>query len=153
MSMITRRKFIQGTAVCGLASCFMMSNSALADWPAAVFSTDKKQDVIKDLFGGQAIQESSLVTIKAPEIAENGAVVPISVKANLPHVESISIVVDNNPKPLAAQFILTGKNQGSVGTRIKLREQSNVTAIIKADGKLYSSTKFIKVTKGGCGGG
>jgi len=153
MSTITRRMFIQGAAACGVASCFVLSNTAFAAWPARVFSADKKQDVIKELFGNTPISESSLVTLKAPDIAENGATVPISIKANFSNVESISLVVDQNPRPLAARFIMTGKNQGSVGTRIKLRKESNVTAIVKADGKLYSAKKFIKVTIGGCGGG
>lgn len=153
MPMITRRKFIQGTSACGVAACFLMSSPAMAEWPAAVFTAKKKNDVINKLFGGNPIEASDRIVLKAPEIAENGAVVPIKITANLPSVESISIVVDNNPRPLAARFMMPGGNKGTVATRIKLADKSNVTAIVKANGKLYSTTKYVKVTRGGCGGG
>lgn len=149
---ISRRKFIQNTAAYGLAVCFFTSKSAIAEWPAKIFSREKKQDVIKDLFGDVEIENSDLINLKAPEIAENGAVVPIEVRANLPNVQSISIFVDKNPKPLTAQFIMQSSNDGRVGTRIKLAESSDVTTIVKSNGKFYSFTKNIKVTKGGCGG-
>jgi sulfur-oxidizing protein SoxY len=152
MMMLTRRKFIQGTTACGLAACFLVSPSAFADWPSAVFAREKKNDVLKDMFGTDEIEPSSLISIKAPEIAENGAVVPVKIEADLPGVESISLLVDKNPRPLAAQFVMPAKNNGSVGTRIKLAEQSDITVVVKANGKLYSATKFVKVTKGGCGG-
>lgn len=148
----TRRKFIQTSAAYGLAACFFISGSAMAEWPSKIFSREKKNDVLKDLFGDVEIENSSLIDLKAPEIAENGAVVPVEVRANLPNVESISILVDKNPKPLTAQYLMQAGNDGRVGTRIKLAESSNVTTIVKSDGKLYSLTKYIKVTKGGCGG-
>jgi sulfur-oxidizing protein SoxY len=152
MPMITRRKFIQGSSACGVAACFLMSSSALAEWPTAVFTAKKKNDVIDKLFGGEPIEASDRIEIKAPEIAENGAVVPIKISASLPNVESISIVVDKNPRPLAARFMMPGNNKGTVATRIKLADKSDVTAIVKANGKLYSATKYVKVTRGGCGG-
>ena len=152
MMMLTRRKFIQGTTACGLAACFVVSPSVLADWPSAVFDQKKKNNVLLELFGTDQIKPSSLINIKAPEIAENGAVVPIKIKADIPGIESVSILVDKNPRPLAAQFLMPGKNNGSVGTRIKLAKPSDVMVVVKANGKLYSSTKFVKVTKGGCGG-
>ncbi|WP_455210722.1 thiosulfate oxidation carrier protein SoxY [Kaarinaea lacus] len=149
---ITRRKFIQRAAAYGIAACAFVSTSALAKWPSKLFATEKKKDLIKELFGDANIEDSAQVNIKAPEIAENGAVVPVTVKANLPNVESVSILVDKNPRPLAAQFVMRAANNSSISTRLKLAETSSVTAIVKADGKLYSSTKQIKVTIGGCGG-
>ncbi len=149
---ITRRKFIQGTAAYGIAACVLISNAAMAKWPANLFSTEKKKDLLKELFGDAKIEESPQIDIKAPEIAENGAVVPVSVKSNLPNVESISILVDKNPRPLAAQFVMQPVNSSAISTRLKLAETSSVTAIVKSNGRLYSSTKLIKVTIGGCGG-
>jgi sulfur-oxidizing protein SoxY len=151
MIQLTRRKFVQHAALGGLA-CALMSKTALADWPSAIFDAEKKNDVLKQLFGDEKIEQSSLIEIKAPEIAENGAVVPVNVNTNLPNVESVSIIVDENPHPLAAQFVTQPGGNPNVGTRIKLAEKSNVTAIVKSNGKLYSQTKYVKVTKGGCGG-
>jgi sulfur-oxidizing protein SoxY len=152
MLKLSRRKFVQGAAAYGLAACFFVSNSALAKWPSKLFSVEKDKDFLKELFGGANIQESSLIQIKAPEIAENGAVVPVSVQSSLPNVESVNILVDKNPRPLAAQFLMRPTNRSNIATRLKLAESSKVIAVIKSDGKLYSSTKQIKVTIGGCGG-
>ena len=152
MSILTRRKFIQSAAAYGVAACAFISSSAFAKWPSNLFATEKKDDLLKDLFGDAIIENSTQVNIKAPEIAENGAVVPITVQANLPKVESVSILVDKNPRPLAAQFVMKPADNSAISTRLKLAETSSVTAIVKADGKLYSATKQIKVTIGGCGG-
>ncbi|MCG6970091.1 MAG: thiosulfate oxidation carrier protein SoxY [Gammaproteobacteria bacterium] len=152
MLSLSRRKFIQGAAAYGLAASFFLSNTALAKWPSKLFSVDKKKDFIKEIFGDAAIEESALIQIKAPEIAENGAVVPVSVQSSLPNVESVSILVDQNPRPLAAQFVMRPANRSNIATRLKLAESSQVIAVVKSDGKLYSSTKNIKVTIGGCGG-
>jgi len=90
--------------------------------------------------------------MKIPDIAENGAVVPVTVSTELENVESISIVVDNNPTPLAASFDMSPSMLATVSVRIKMGQSSDVRAIVKADGKLYSTTKEVKVTIGGCGG-
>ena len=92
------------------------------------------------------------ITISAPDIAENGAVVPITISTTLSNVENISVFVDKNPQPLAANFDLTSNVSGFVSTRIKMRETSDVIAIIKSGGKLYKANKTVKVTIGGCGG-
>ena len=152
LSIISRRKFIQSAAAYGLAASFFLSNNALAKWPSKLFSVDKKKDFIKEIFGDAVIEESALIQIKAPEIAENGAVVPVSVQSNLPNVESVSILVDQNPRPLAAQFVMRSSNRSNIATRLKLAESSQVIAVVKSDGKLYSAAKNIKVTIGGCGG-
>lgn len=152
MSKLTRRKFLTDTAVFSLASIFLGGNSAFAEWPSNVFADKNKNNVIEQLYGSSSVEETSLITFKAPPIAESGATVPVTVKTSLPNVESVSILVDENPNPLAAYFHLNSGNNGYVSTRIKLAKKSNVTAIVKANGKLYSSRRYVKVTKGGCGG-
>ena len=87
-----------------------------------------------------------------PDIAENGAVVPVTVSTDMADVESISVVVDNNPTPLAASFEMSSRTPPSVSVRIKMGQSSNVQAVVKAGGKLYSTSKEVKVTIGGCGG-
>ena len=95
--------------------------------------------------------ESGDIAITAPEIAENGAVVPVAVTSRIPNTQSISIVAEKNPFPLAASFDVANGGEGYVSTRIKMGQTSNVWAIVKAGGKFYSAKKEIKITVGGCG--
>jgi len=89
--------------------------------------------------------------ITAPDIAENGAVVPIAVTSRLPKTQQISIVAEKNPFPLAATFDLAGGGEGYVSARIKMGQTSDVWAVVKADGKYYVARKEVKITVGGCG--
>ncbi|MDH5326913.1 MAG: thiosulfate oxidation carrier protein SoxY [Gammaproteobacteria bacterium] len=152
MNTITRRKFIASTAGCSLAGLFLPGNYAWAQWPTQAFGGKDITSVIEKLYGSSKMEDSAAITIKAPDIAENGAVVPVSIKTKLTGVESVSILVDENPNPLAAQFLISPGNSGDVATRIKLAKKSKVTAVVKANGKLYTNSRFIKVTLGGCGG-
>lgn len=147
---IHRRKFLH-TALGVAATMLVVPLKALAARPQGAFDQKSSDDVMKALFESTAT-ESSHVTIKAPDIAENGAVVPITVRTDLPNAESVSIIVPNNPNPLAASFSLTPESGGLVSTRIKMGKTSDVTAVVKAGGKLYSAKKEVKVTIGGCGG-
>ena len=90
--------------------------------------------------------------LDAPEIAENGAVVPISVSSTLADVTSIAILVPENPFPLTAAYKIPAGTSPMVGNRIKMAKTSKVVAVVEAGGKLYSATKEVKVTVGGCGG-
>jgi sulfur-oxidizing protein SoxY len=93
-----------------------------------------------------------LVKLKVPDIAENGAVVPISVSTDIENVESISIYVEGNPNPLAATFELSPYIVAAVSTRIKMGKTSNVVAAVYSGGTVYTATQEVKVTIGGCGG-
>ena len=95
---------------------------------------------------------SDQVTVVAPDIAENGAVVPIGASSKLPNTTEIYLIVEKNPMPLSAGFIIPAGTAADVQTRLKMGQSSNVIAVVKADGKLYSATKETKVTLGGCGG-
>ncbi|RLA28789.1 MAG: thiosulfate oxidation carrier protein SoxY [Gammaproteobacteria bacterium] len=137
----------------------MFALAAIAAWPRlllaarpdSVFQETDADKVIADLFG-QAPTDSDQVMMKIPDIAENGAVVPVTIKTDLENVESISIVVVNNPTPLAASFIMSPRSVPTVSVRIKMGESSQVVALVKAGGAVYSTTKEVKVTIGGCGG-
>ena len=120
------------------------------DWKTA-FETRSLADTVKAL-GGTTSADSKDITITAPDIAENGAVVPVAVSSSIPKTESISILVEKNPNILAATFMIPAGTDPSVGTRVKMGQTSNVYALIKADGKFYTAGKEIKVTLGGCGG-
>lgn len=152
MEKLSRRHFIKASTACGIAACVFGSGSVLAEWPSKAFADKSQDNVLKQLYGESSATPSTKIELKAPEIAENGAVVPINVKTSLKNVESVSILVDKNPNPLAAQFQLDKGSKAAIGTRIKLREKTHVTAIVKADGKLYSASRYVKVTRGGCGG-
>lgn len=102
--------------------------------------------------GADGAADSKDVVIVAPDIAENGAVVPVGVASAIPKTESIAILIEKNPSPLAAVFSLPAGTDPSITTRVKMGQSSNVYALVKADGKVYVTQKEIKVTLGGCGG-
>ena len=147
---IHRRKFLH-TALGVAAAILVVPLKVFAARPKEAFGAEKYDDVMNALFSSTNT-DSSHVSIKAPDIAENGAVVPITVRTDLANAESISIIVPNNPNPLAASFKLTSSSGGLVSTRIKMGKTSEVQAVVMAGGKLYSASKEVKVTIGGCGG-
>jgi len=151
-----RRTFMKGTlAVSSVAvavSAGLLSPRAvLAAWPKSAFSAKSVDDALSGL-GVSSTAPSSDIQIKAPDIAENGAVVPVTVKTSIAGVTSIAILAAKNASPLTANFNLKGSATGFVATRIKMQKTSSVIAVVKAGGKAYSARKEVKVTIGGCGG-
>ena len=154
----TRRLILQGAAsvaLVGLGNLPFGLAPALAaandKYPEDAFKAKSDTDAIKSLYGKTA-EPSDKVRLDAPEIAENGAVVPISVSSSLADVTSISILVADNPNALAASYKIPAGTLPSVANRLKMAKTTNVIAIVEAGGKLYSATKEVKVTVGGCGG-
>lgn len=152
-----RRVFLKGTlassAVAVAAGAGLLTPSqVLAAWPKAAFEAENVNDAMKELLGSDMNKPSSDINIKAPEIAENGAVVPVTISTGMKNVESISIVVEENGTPLAARFMFADNAHGFVSTRIKMGRTSNVIALVKSGGTVYSARQEIKVTIGGCGG-
>jgi sulfur-oxidizing protein SoxY len=150
-----RRVLKRGAGLSALAALttigLVRPDQALAqDWKAA-FESKSLADAVKAL-GGTSTVDSKDITITSPDIAENGAVVPVAVASAIPKTESISILVEKNPNVLAANFTIPAGTDPSVGTRVKMGQTSNVYAVVKADGKYYIAGKEIKVTLGGCGG-
>ena len=148
-----RRVLLQGTLGAGvLASAgLLVPRTVLAAWPKEAFAAKTVDAGMQSLYGGKAAA-SDAVSIKAPDIAENGAVVPVAVTSTLDGTESISVFVSNNPSPLAASFALGAGAAGYAATRVKMGKTSDVVAVVRAGGALYSATKEVKVTIGGCGG-
>jgi sulfur-oxidizing protein SoxY len=154
----TRRLILQGAgsvALVGLGSIPFGFTPALAaandKYPEDAFKQKSEADAIKSLYGKTA-EPSDKVKLDAPEIAENGSVVPISLSTTLADVTSISFLVSENPNALAASYKIPAGTVPSVANRLKMAKTSNVIAIVEAGGKLYSATKEVKVTVGGCGG-
>ena len=123
-----------------------------AAWPDKAFAATEAEAAMSTLFGTDQATPSDQIDLKAPEIAENGAVVPVTVSTRLENVESISIVVPNNPRPLAASFEISPDALPEVSSRIKMGETSDVVAVVKTDTGLFRASKEVKVTIGGCGG-
>ncbi|MEN8106656.1 MAG: thiosulfate oxidation carrier protein SoxY [Pseudomonadota bacterium] len=151
-----RRTFLKGsvaTSAIGMAvsAGLLTPRMVLAAWPKAAFEASTVDDALSGLFGSTTLTGSDKIKIKAPDIAENGAVVPVSVTTDLA-AESISIIAEKNTSPLAASFILGSGTEGYVSTRIKMGKTASVIAVVKSGGKLYSTGKEVKVTIGGCGG-
>lgn len=152
--MQTRREVLAHSAkVAGLmAAAGLLPAAAQAAWNEAAFSAKTMADVVKAL-GGGAPAESKDVTITGPDIAENGAVVPVGASSTLPGVKRLMLLVEKNPNALAATFDVTDKVEANVATRVKMGQSSNVYAVaMLADGKVAYAVKEIKVTLGGCGG-
>ena len=155
-----RRRLVQsggGMTLLGLlaATGWLKPEQALAQaqtWNKAAFDTHSLPDTMKALGGGDPAQSKDIVFVQTPEIAENGAVVPIGVTSNIPKTESIAILIEKNPNLLAAVFEIPTGTEASISTRVKMAQSSNVYALVKADGKYYVAGKDIKVTLGGCGG-
>ena len=132
----------------GLTPVFAAANDK---YPEDAFKQKNSDDAIKALYGKTA-EPSDKVKLDAPEIAENGAVVPISVSSTLGDVTSISILVAENPNALVASYRIPAGTMPNVANRLKMAKSSNVIAVVEAGGKLYSASKEVKVTVGGCGG-
>ncbi|MCY4514743.1 MAG: thiosulfate oxidation carrier protein SoxY [Candidatus Tectomicrobia bacterium] len=147
---LVRRKVIQGGMMAGLATLVGVPKLLLAAWPKDAFKAKSMEDALAALTGTAEAQDGEIV-IKAPEIAENGAVVPVSVTSHIANTESIAIIVPNNPQPLAASFELMG-GEPFVSVRIKMAQTSDVVAVVKSGGQVYQGRKEVKVTIGGCGG-
>ena len=122
-----------------------------ADWNKAAFETRSVAETVKALGGGGSTP-SGAIEITGPDIAENGAVVPIAVESRLPRTQAIAILIEKNPNTLSAEFDIPAGTDPFVSTRVKMAETSNVYAIVIADGKYFHAMKEIKVTIGGCGG-
>src|ERR1700690_1416084 len=147
----TRRLILQGAAsvaLVGLGNLSFDLAPALAaandKYPEDAVKAKSHPDAIKSLYGKTA-EASDKVKLDAPEIAENGAVVPISVTTSLPNVTSISFMVAENPYALAASYKIPEGTLPAVSNRLKMAKTSNVIAIVESDGKLYSATKEVKV--------
>jgi sulfur-oxidizing protein SoxY len=148
-----RRSVIKAGSALGLliATGILTSKQAMAAADnRAAFEAKTLADALTAI-GGTGT-ESKDIAITSPDIAENGAVVPVSVSTTIPNAQEIYILVEKNPFPLAATFMLPAGTEPSVQTRLKMGQSTNVVAVVKADGKFFTATKETKVTLGGCGG-
>ena len=121
-------------------------------WPKEAFSATATSQALTEFLGTDQTIDSNEIALKAPQIAENGAVVPIKIKTTLDNVESISVFVDKNPRPLAATVGILPNTLPEFSSRIKMRQTSDVLVVVKTSSGIYSTSQQVKVTIGGCGG-
>ena len=157
MTSMKRRIFLKGSLATGaigmaVSTGLLTPRISLAAWSKEAFEATDVNGALNGLFGSSDLAGSDNIKIKAPDIAENGAVVPVSVTTDISGASSISIIAEKNAQPLAASFDLGPGTEGYVSTRIKMGKTASVIAVVKADGKLHSTGKEVKVTIGGCGG-
>jgi len=153
----TRRRVLRAGGGAGLLALLAATGTTVtgqaraADWNKGAFDGKTLQDALKAM-GADSPAASADILLRAADIAENGAVVPVGVESRIPGTQSISILVDKNPSPLAATFEIPAGTDPAVTTRVKMGQTSDVYALVKADGKFFMAKKEIKVTLGGCGG-
>jgi sulfur-oxidizing protein SoxY len=152
-----RRILLKGSLAAGavgvaVGAGLLAPRAVLAAWPEAAFSAKELDTALNELLGTSAHQASDAIKIKAPDIAENGAVVPITVESDMEGISSISIIAAGNQTPLVASFDLGENAIGFVSTRIKMGKTADVVAVVKSGDTVYSAAKEVKVTIGGCGG-
>lgn len=151
----SRRIFLKAVsltlAYCSIGYSLFKSIPVFAARNNKAFSAESQYDALADFFPGENITPSDHVKIDAHDLIENGAVVPINIKTDLPDVTSITILVEKNPNPLIASFNLGPGSRAFIATRIKMATSSNVTAVVRSGNGLFSQVKFIEVVAGGCG--
>jgi len=153
----SRRLFLKQTTVAGSAAIAMGAGlltpqALLAEWNEAAFKEKDVDAAIKAMTGSASSEESDKIHIKAPDIAENGGVVPVSVTSDIEGATDILILAPNNPVPMVAAFALGEGAETFARTNIKMGKTGDVVAVVKAGDKTYTAKKAVKVTIGGCGG-
>ncbi len=150
---VNRRKFIKSTLVLTTAGMALFDSAATnAQWDAADFAPNPFDAAMKQLLNGKPIVETDKIEMNIPEIAENGALVPVTVTSSLKDIQNIAIVVEQNPVPLTLQAVLMPELEPFISARLKLANTSFVYAIAETEKICYSVKKKVKVTIGGCGG-
>ena len=153
----TRRTVLKSASASGVlagliaAGALRPTQVLAAEWTKAAFDAHDMAGALKGIGAGAPVESKDLI-LKVPDIAENGAVVPVDVVSNIPNTSSISILVEKNPSPLSCQFDFANGALPEVSARLKMGQTSMVKAVAKADGKFYTAQKEVKVTVGGCGG-
>jgi sulfur-oxidizing protein SoxY len=139
-------------ALLAAAGWLKPGEAAAQSWNRNAFEARTMDDTVKALGGGAPAPSQGIAFVSTPDIAENGAVVPITVTSAVPKTEAIAILIEKNPNMLAASFEIPPGTHPVISTRVKMDQSSNVYALVKADGRYLVASKEIKVTVGGCGG-
>ncbi len=145
-----RRPVLRALAVAMAAMILRPLELLAGEWNKAAFDARAVADALKGI-GVTATEDSDKIVLRAPDIAENGAIVPLEIASQIPGTQAIFILVDKNPQPLTAVFEFANGAEAFVATRIKMAETSRVRIVARAGGKFYATMREVKVTIGGCG--
>lgn len=156
-----KRRTILTAVAAGAAASFVLPRTSFAadavtapsakDYPMKAFTQKTEAATLQAMYGKSAAPASSDVKLDAPDIAENGAVVPVSFDANVKNVTGAAILAPSNPFTMACAYKIPAGTNPAISSRVKLGKTTKVVAVIEADGKLMSASKQVKVTLGGCG--
>lgn len=136
----------------GILPARALATTAAGGWPDAAFHAETLDAAVATLFGERSATDSDRITLTAPDIAENGRVVPVEIATDLPDVRTMTVLSDGNPFPLLARAHVTPALRPSVSIRVKLGQSANLIALVETDDGLYRRMRPVKVTAGGCGG-
>ncbi len=154
---ILRRTLLKGAGassvlLAALAAGMLKPRQVLAaEWNRSAFDAKDLLSAMKAIDASGAGESRDLL-LKVPDIAENGALVPVDITSNIPNTTSIAILVEKNPNPLAAYLDLANGAMPEISVRLKFAQTSIIKVVVKADGKSYSAQREVKVTVGGCDG-
>jgi sulfur-oxidizing protein SoxY len=151
-----RRRFLRSSIV-SLLGLAVWAQASLARaftllWNEKAFASPTVGEALKASGYEGAVDHPPGLVLTLPELAENGAVVPIEIESHLPGTERIAIYVDNNPNPMVAEFLFMGDTPAYISTRIKMASTSLVRVMAKTPSGIWQATQPVKVTLGGCGG-
>ncbi|MGM0552544.1 MAG: thiosulfate oxidation carrier protein SoxY [Pseudomonadota bacterium] len=151
-----RRVFLKGTLAAGtvgvaVGAGLLAPSKLLASWPADMMQAEGLDNAMQAALGTTDVPDGD-IELSAPEIAENGAVVPVSVETGMSDVTEMAIFVELNNSPLTSHYVLASGTRPTISTRIRMGESSNVIAAVKSGGDWYKAVQEVKVTVGGCGG-
>jgi sulfur-oxidizing protein SoxY len=152
----SRRSFLKTllrtSTLAFIPASWLVTARAWADWPKQFFLAGPYEQTIKTLFADKEIVDTDKISLKLPRVAENGAIVPLSIRSKLTNIKNISILVEKNPVPLSAQFHLSPLADPELSLRLKMAKSCDVIVIAEdSEGQLYRAKKAVKVTIGGCG--
>jgi sulfur-oxidizing protein SoxY len=134
-----------------MAVMAILPERLLAKWTAKAFQAGKLDDAVREKYGVLPIEDSEAIRLTVPEIAEDGAFVPVSVSSGIPGTTSISIFSETNFLPLVASFDILPRMRPDLSLRIRMAETGKVIVIAQAGGRLYRTSRMVVVSVGGCG--
>lgn len=150
---LTRRHFINKFLLMSAYTFSLAySKTSFSNWLARDFQHQGINNSLAELFPGETIRTTGKIQLKLPRIAENGSVVPITIKSSIKNIETVYILSEKNPVPLIAKFHLDPDLDAYIGARFKMQETCDVIVVVKAENQYYQQRQKVKVTLGGCGG-
>lgn len=139
-----------GTLGVAISAGLLIPSAVLASWPKKAFEATNLSNALSELFQSTNTTESNQILIDSPDFAENGAKVPVTVKVDIPNIDSVTLMVSKNETPLTSIFKFYKDMQGHVSTRVKFKETADLVAVVKANDQLFTAKKRIQVSIGGC---